>query len=683
MAKDTRGLPKNEVTKKDNAAKTKASDEKIISEVKSLDESSNPVIQAGNAERMKGLPSAGSVPKNPNVADPLRKPNIEPLDPTPGQEARSAARNVGTGVPERTTVLDFGKLPSRPEGASAPASVNVTEKADVAINLIDRLKSGMGLPGEEQGHLDRAVALHTRDREIAARTGKVVNGVTPKDAPATPLTVYGGHHHRLAKVMHTFGIADEEVYKNAASQTGQRLETYVHGLHKIAQEHEDSKRQITHSPSEGDLWEHPQTKELIPVAANHPDMPMAFSRTKGKVARVTRGANGQEVVARSHEGWDKMRVAGGKTVYRKYTPASGIDLVDHMRVQMLGEHGPSATSRRRGGDIATEIADVVSGAVPRGKKKIGMQKVARSTTPRISSRPKASTRPHGSSTQPADKRYRYSPANTEEMAPVFVDKAPQGPRADAAPFPPKAKKGEVLVGSKGPEELPTFTGTGRKATQGVLPGTGVPRTRATEVSPAEYVGLEGPLEKSAAEKVGQQASSKSKPWTEADMRSSYLSLRDDKGKRVMAKRPVITTETVPTDRNWKPESNRGQQFAIDTTDMTGAQEVKAIAEKGALASQRSAGTSLVRRAGGKSKAKKDRASAPKPMEQPSLFPDFDVKEGRSNAFYMAGTTQTISETSKILQGSAKQEFGAQPNNKDFATENEGSIVDRLKKGNKD
>jgi hypothetical protein len=704
--KVTSSKPKSTDPAQEGAKKNaQRADEIIVAQSK---DASNQTIQEGNAARMEGLPAGGSAPKdNPVAADPLRsKPNIEEL--TPGQEARNAARNVGSGRPGKTnpkgrpqaSPLDFGKLPTRPEGGATPASVNVTDKADVAINLIDRMKSGMGLPGEEQGHLDRAVALHTRDREIAARTGKVVNGVTPKDAPATPLTVFGGHHHRLAKVMHTFGIADEEVYKNAASQTGQRLETYVHGLHKIAQEHEDSKRQITHSPSEGDLWEHPQTKELIPVGANHPDMPMAFSRTKGKVARVTRGAKGQEVVARSHEGWDKMRVAGGKTVYRKYTPASGIDLVDHMRVQMLGEHGPSATSRRRGGDIATEIADVVSGAVPRGKKKIGMQKVARSTTPRISSRPKASTRPHGSSTQPADKRYRYAPTNKEEMAPVFVDKAPQGPRADAAPFPPKAKKGEVLVGSKGPEELPNFRTTNAKefdsgrpdSFQAVLPGTGVPRTRATEVSPAEYVGLEGPLEKSAAEKVGQQASKKSKPWTEADMRSSYLSLRhesDDKekgfkrGDRVMAKRPVITTETVPTDRNWKPESNRGQQFAIDTTDMTGAQEVKAIAEKGALASQRSAGTSLVRRAGGKSKAKKDRASAPKPMEQPSLFPDFDVKEGRSNAFYMAGTTQPISETSKILQGSAKQEFGAQPNNKDFATENEGSIVDRLKKGNKD
>jgi hypothetical protein len=561
------------------------------------------------------------------------------------------------------------------------------------------MKSGMGLPGEEQGHLDRAVALHTRDREIAARTGKVVNGVTPNDSPATPLSVFGGHHHRLAKVMHTFGIGDEEVYKNAASQAGQRLETYVHGLHKIAQEHEDSKRQITHTPSEGALWEHPQTKELIPIAANHPEMPSAFSRTKGKVARVTRDAKGKEVVSRSHEGWDKMNLAGGKTVYRKYTPSSGVDLVDHMRVQMLSENGPSATSRRRGGDIATEIADVVSGAVPRGKKKIGMQKVAKQLDQALVLVQRHlhvhTDQVHSLRTsdiailQQTQKRWlQYL------LIRLLKDLEQTLHRSHL-----KLRRVRYLLAQSHQQSFQTSVLltlknliVGKDSFQGVLPGTGVPKTIATEVSPAEYVGLEGPLEKSAAEKVGQQASPKSKPWTEADMRSSYLSLRhesDDKekgfkkGDRVMSKRPVVTTETVPTDRSWKPESNRGQQFAIDTTDMTGAQEVKAIAEKGALASQRSAGTSLVPRAGGKSKAKKDRAAAPKPMEQPSLFPDFDVKEGRSNAFYMAGTTQPISEASKILQGSAKQEFGAQPNNKDFATENEGSIVDRLKKGKKD
>lgn len=684
MAKDTRDLPGAGDAKKGLKKIQQRADEVIVAQSK---DASNESIQAGNAARMEGLPSSASTPKDdPAVPDPLRsKPNIEEI--TPGQEARQAAGNVGTGRVNKTTVLDFGKLPSRPEGGAAPASVNVTEKADVAINLTNRLKSGMGLPGEEQGHLDRAVALHTRDREIAARTGKTVNGVQPNDAPATPLTVFGGHHHRLAKVMHTFGIADEEVYRNAASQSGQRLETYVHGLHKIAQEHEDSKRQITHTPAEGALWEHPSTKELIPVAANHPDMPSAFTRTKGKVARVTRDATGAEVVKRSHEGWDSMKVAGGKTVYRQYKPETGIDLVDHMRVQMLSEHGPSSTSRKRGADIATDIANAVSGVVPRGMKQIGKKKVAKGTLPGISSRPKAATRPHGSSTQPADKKYRYTPTNVEEMAPVLVPKAPQGPKADSGTFPPKAKKGEVLVGSKEPTELPTFTSTGkgRQFSQPVLPGTGVPRTVATEVSPAEYIRVEGPLEKRQADKIGQKASKQSKPWTEEELAPVLRHESDDpqkgfkKGDRVMAKKPVVTTSIEPTDRNWKPESNRGQQFAIDTTDMTGAQEVKAIAGMGGLASQKSAGTSLVPRPGGKKQAKRDRAAAPKPMEQPSLFPDFEVKESRSNAFYMAGSVKPISEASKTLQGAAKQPFGKQPNNKDYETESV-DMIDRLKKG---
>jgi len=672
MAKDTRNIPSAGAAKEGLKKISQRADEVIVAQAK---DASNESIQAGNAERMEGLPSSTSAPKDaPAVADPLRsKPNIEEI--TPGQEARAAAGNVGTGRVNKTTVLDFGKLPSRPEGGAVPASVNVTDKPDVAINLIDRMKSGMGLPGEEQGHLDRAVALHTRDREIAARTGKTVNGVSPTDSPATPLSVFGGHHHRLAKVMHTFGIADEEVYKNAASQSGQRLETYVHGLHKIAQEHEDSKRQITHTPKEGALWEHPSTKELIPVAANHPDMPSAFTRTKGKVARVTRDVQGKPVVTRSHEGWDSMKVAGGKTVYRQYTPAAGIDLVDHMRVEMLSEHGPSKASRKRGGDIATEIANTVSGLVPRGMKQIGKKKVARSTTPAVSSRPKAATRPHGSSTQPADKKYRYTPTNVEDTAPILVPKAPRGPRADAAPYPPKAKKGEVLVGSKPPTDLPTFTSTGKGAqfSQPVLPGTGVPKPVIEQVSPAKYQRLEGPLSKSQTEKIGQKASKQSKPWTEEEM-APRIKVADEVNR---------ISRYEPTDRNWKPESNRGQQFAIDTTEMTGAQEVKALAAQGSLASQKSAGKELAVRPGGKGKAKKDRAAAPKPMEQLSLFPDFEVKEGRSNAFYMAGTTQPISETSKTLQGAAKQPFGKQPNNKDFETEESAdSVLDRLKVGPK-
>lgn len=576
MAKDTRGLPKNEVTKKDNAAKTKASDEKIISEVKSLDESSNPVIQAGNAERMKGLPSAGSVPKNPNVADPLRKPNIEPLDPTPGQEARSAARNVGTGVPARTTVLDFGKLPSRPEGASAPASVNVTENADVAINLIDRLKSGMGLPGAESGVLDHAVALHNNDREIAARTGTTVNGVSPTDGPGSHMSVIGGHHHRLAKVMRTFGIADQDVYRNAASASGQRLETHIHGLHKIAQEHEDSKRITTLTPKEGDLWEHPTTKETIPIAANHPDMPMAFTRTKGKIARVTRGASGEQEVKRSHEGWDTVKVAGGKTVYRQIAAPKGIDLVDHMRVQMLSEHGSSATSRKKGGDIATDLANAVSGAVPRGMKQIGKRKVAVTETTGIV----------GETQSDGSRKYKKTSKTTEGTAPLLVPRVKRGSQAGEPPAPPKAKRNLMLVGK------------------------GEPKLTA-----------EIPFFKDAPVKPGN----------------------------------IIDEASYKNPKRVNP--NRGQQFAaIDTEGMTGAEEVKALRSKGALASQKNLSESkeVELRPGGKKQAKKDLGKT----VQMSMFPSIKTpKESRKTSFYMDGQVQPISPASKALQEESGKRFG--------------------------
>jgi hypothetical protein len=574
MAKDTRNIANAGAAKAGLKKISEKSDAAIAAQAK---DSSNEAIQAGNAERMEGLPSSTSTPKDaPVAADPLRKPNIEPLDPTPGQDARAAAGNVGTGRVNRTTILDFGKLPSRPEGGSTPASVNVTDKPDVAINLADRMQSGMGLPGAEKGHLDHAVALHARDREIAMRTGKTVNGVQPNDPQATHITVFGGHHHRLAKVMHTFGIADEEVYANAASQSGQRLETYVHGLHKIAQEHEDSKRQITHTPAEGALWEHPSTKELIPVAANHPDMPMAFTRTKGKVARVTRDSQGKEVVSRSHEGWDSMKVAGGKTVYRQYTPEKGIDLVDHMRVQMLSEHGPSKTSRKRGGDIATDIANAVSGVVPRGMKQIGKRKVAVTETTGIV----------GETQSDGSRKYKKTSKTKEGTAPLLVPRVKRGSQAGEPPAPPKAKRNLMLVGK------------------------GEPKLTA-----------EIPFFKDAPVKPGN----------------------------------IIDEASYKNPKRVNP--NRGQQFAaIDTEGMTGAEEVRALRSKGALASQKNTSESkeVELRPGGKKQAKKDLGKT----VQMSMFPSIKTpKESRKTSFYMDGQVQPISPASKALQEESGKRFG--------------------------
>lgn len=672
MAKDTRGLPKNEVVKKDIAAKAEASDAAIVAQSKDM---TSEQIQAANAKRLEGVPTSGAAVKDDSVnPDPLTpKPTIEEI--TPGQEAKAAARNVGTARPERTTVLDFGKLPSRPEGGATAASVNVTDKPDVAINLIDRLKSGMGLPGEEQGHLDLALKLHEADRETAARTGKVVNDVQPNDPKATHLTVFGGHHHRLAKVMNTFKISDQEIYKNAASATGQRLSTLVHGLHKIAQEHEDSKRTITHTPKEGAMWEHPETKELIPIAANHPDMPSAFTRTKGKVARVSRDANGAVVTTRSHEGWDSVKVRGGTTVYRKYGAPKGIDLVDHMRAEMLSEHGMSVTSRKASANKTTDILEQMNSSIPKDKKQIGVQKVAQGTTPTVTSRPKAQrTKSPG-----AAKIYRLSPTNVETTKPLLVDKVKPGKAVANKPNPPKARTGKMLVGTApldqplGPKAKPAVNTAPpkKRPVQDYLPGTGVPQRQTEVVSPAQYKRVEGPMEGWAVRAVESSKGMKN-PITEADV-APKIKVADE----------VTKTTLVPTDRDWKPEAPKSRQFAIDTTDMTGAQEVKALSSMRAFAHQQpSASREMVVRPGGKKQAKKDTRAAkaaPKPAEpeQLSLFPDHEVVPGRSNQFYMAGSVQPISEQSKVLQGSAKAKFGRQPNNKDFETENEGSILNRL------
>ena len=672
MAKDTRGLPKNEVVKKDIAAKAEASDAAIVAQSKDM---TSEQIEAANAKRLEGVPTSGAAVKDDSVnPDPLTpKPTIEEI--TPGQEAKAAARNVGTARPTKTTVLDFGKLPSRPEGGATAASVNVTDKPDVAINLIDRLKSGMGLPGEEQGHLDLALKLHEADRETAARTGKVVNDVQPNDPKATHLTVFGGHHHRLAKVMNTFKISDQEIYKNAASATGQRLSTLVHGLHKIAQEHEDSKRTITHTPKEGAMWEHPETKELIPIAANHPDMPSAFTRTKGKVARVSRDASGAVVTTRSHEGWDSVKVRGGTTVYRKYGAPKGIDLVDHMRAEMLSEHGMSVTSRKSSANRTTDILEQMNSSIPRDKKQIGIRKVAKGTTPTVTSRPKAQrTKSPG-----AAKIYRLSPTNVETTEPLLVDKVKPGKTVGNKPNPPKARTGKVLLGTApldqplGPKAKPAINTAPpkKRPVQDYLPGTGVPQSQTEVVSPTQYKRVEGPMEGWAVRAVESSKGMKN-PITEADV-APKIKVADE----------VTKTTVVPTDRDWKPETPKSRQFAIDTTDMTGAQEVKALSGMRALASQQpSASREMVVRPGGKKQAKKDMRAAkaaPKPTEpeQLSLFPDHEIVPGRSNQFYMAGSVQPISEQSKVLQGSAKAKFGKQPNNKDFEAENEGTILDKL------
>lgn len=592
---------KNDVVKKGLEKNAQRADEVIVAQSK---DSNNTAIQAGNAARMDGLSSAGAVPKNPNVADPLRtKPNIEPL--SLGKETGRSKRNVGTGRKERTGTLDFGSLPSRPEGASKPASSNATDRPEVASNVIDRMKSGMGLPGSENGDLDLALKLHARDLQTAKTSGKVVNDVAPDDEPKTShVQVYGGHHARYARVMRVMGVANEDVYKNAASAAGMRLPAYIAGLHGKVVQHETSKKDMTHTVSKDDFWEHPTTKEIIPVAANHPDMPSSFTRSEGVVNKVTRGADGSEVLDSGYRGWDKSTTRGGKggrTVLRYSAgPTKGVDAIDHLRVQMLNEHGSSSTSRKKGASIANDIADVASGAVPRGMKRSGKKKVS-------------------------------DGAGGEKYVDDYVPASPMpSRRAFDKPKPPSAKSGTVLVGSKPPTDLPDFSAKGPRMVQDKLPGTGVPKTMSEEVSPAKFTRLEGPLDKGQTEKIGQKASRRSAPWTETDL-----------APKMQTSKAVNKTSIVPTDRDFKPQSNpnRGQQFALDTTEMTGAGEVSALKSAGALVPS-------------EKKAKKT-----KPMVQPSMFPDFSVKEGRKNAFYMAGSVQPISEASKQLQGDAKKRFG--------------------------
>jgi len=602
----------------------------VIPPSASLIAEKNKITKEGNASRIEGLPYSPTAPKNPNV-EPLDNttPKVpqEEADPTPRQEAITAGRRRTMGRREKTGNLNFSDLPKK---ARSPF-----DAPDATDNRIERMQSGMGLPGAQNGDLDLAIKLHARDLQKAKTTGKVVNGVTPNDSPKTSHNqiISSQHHTAFARVMRVMGVSDEEVYRNAASATGTRLPTYIQGLHSAVQQHEDSKAApINMDVKSTEHWEHPRTKEIIPVSANHRDMPSAFMRSKGLTTKVTMGADGSEIKVAGHEGWTRMKASDGKSVLRLTSaPTKGVDLVDHLRVQMLDEHGPSKTSRKKGADIATDMADIASGAAPRGMQKSGQRKVAG----------------EGFGTE----KYvdTYSPVIRPPSQRAF-DK-PNAPGVKGLTSRNSGRDTSAIQDGKYllniPEiydqnpTIPDFKSKGPKMVQDKLPGTGVPKYESTEVSPAGYTRVEGPMSKGQTEKIGQRASKNSKPWTEEELAPT---LRDDRGKRVVTKQPVITTKTILTDRDDTGQQardlNRGQQFAIDTTNMTGAQELSALGSAGALVRS-------------EKKAKKT-----KPMVQPSLFPDFSVKEGRKNAFDRAGAVIQVSDVTKQLQGDAKKRFGA-------------------------
>jgi len=776
MAKDTRGLPGNEPVKKDIAAKAEASDAKIVSQAKDMTPEQ---VDAANATRLADFtPSVVNEPTGtvdpvalkrsrkagmdpvegpktvfvPKGTDPeevisrigkrtrkrrgrssLVPPTPQPQTPAPGREKRESLEKVGTGRTGKVTPLDFGMLPSRP---ASGLKKDVTQDADVAENLVSRIEKGMGLPGSENGILDLALKLHESDRQAAIATNKTVNTVEPNDPAATHVTVYGKHHHEFAKVMGTMQISDPELYKRAASATGQRLDHYISSLHTITQEHEDSKRTHTFTDVKPtDSWQHPTTGKIHRVSENHPDMPAAFTRTKGRVAKVSRNEFGDMETKFGHEGWDTQKLRGGSRLFKYTTAPKGIDYVDHLRAEMTSTFGPSATSRSKGASKASNIVDEMAasstGVVPRGMQVVGQEKTAvTSPIPKITSRPKVARDPqnrrrvlsHGSSTGRVAKIYTPRMETTEELTPILGPKPKYTNKTGKAPYPPKAKFGEVLVGDASSNPKPVAPRSRQfeeitsqqSAMQPTLPGTGVPKIVSSMVAPAKTEKVEGPLRESdaaaldlslplpkppkgsAAEQLTEQGEPPVyNPQAYADKQERQRKERN-KGLTEDALRTRVTepakyeSSVIPTDREWKRTEQRSQQFAINTEGMTGAQEVKAIAGQGGLSSQRElvasqsrAGKELVVRPGGAKQARKDAraaksASRPKKApEQLSLFTDADLAQPRSKQFYMQGEVQKISEKSKELQGAANMAFGRQPNNKDYETENEQSAVDSL------
>ena len=281
-------------------------------------------------------------------------------EPTPGQQARSAANRVssrnktGTYNPNTT--------------AARPKRKGLTVKN--ARNAGKRMQKGMGLPGDEDGVNKTAMALYNRDLEIANRSGKRTNNVAPGESPATEsFHIHGTHHQRMAQVMHFYGQPEEKI-KNLGKGSGATGEIKFETLHTAMSEHKKSKIDVPSEAKGATHWEHPRTGEKHAIAANHPDMPKEFTKKAGETQTVSIGGSGKMIMNEPvTEGWHPLALHGSKeTVMRLHKAPSGTPLVDHLRSSIAGSGAStSISSRKRSASKATNLAEGMQRTGPIGK----------------------------------------------------------------------------------------------------------------------------------------------------------------------------------------------------------------------------------------------------------------------------------------------------------------------------
>ncbi len=613
-------------------------------------------IPAGpDREEVKKLSAAKEDPKL------TPKPTMEAL-PTEAELSLQRRRNAPLARPQKSGILSGG-TPERYTPTTTDPSNDRT-----------RLDRGMGIAGEEKGIISHAINLLNRDNEVLWRSGKLFE--KPKTATSYE-DVRDTHQHRLAKVIHTFNVSEDALKAHASAEKGGSRRAYedtIEELHSATQEHTDFYgKKVQLIPGPNDSWEHPTTKQIHPIAANHPDMPAAFYRSKQPITRVSRTSEGSLTYKRGHEGWDSMTVAGGTKVWREQTPPPGTDLVDHLRTQVLANHAAGSSTRKRKVREATSVLDSLKG----GNTVVGLRQRGRAEPgtgiPKVSTRPTASTDPKKRKAVTVS----YDRGQVSVTEPLVVSKdAPTGlPTGDRTkPKPVKARSGRVLV-RKGTTGLPvSSTNLGTKqpeietATGARVPAKSLlrPLVDKNAMLPDRFPGAAvvpapKPVKMTADQKALAKAKAKEKAEEVRGVGPLEKGALTVSGKRSVLENPQMALPGFENVENLRV-GGRAQRLLAQAhgntpAETTGLEELRSIKNAGLITkpTPSASRTVAVREGtpGQKNRAKKaaiDTRQSNRPMEQPML----PGKELRSAAFAMGGTTEKISEKTRVLQGEARK-----------------------------